>query len=192
MIKKAIIVAALGMTAAVSAHAQAILAAETNIEKGAYIASRSGIFTLVVQNDGNAVMYFNTPMGTRPAGFSTNTSNGERLRMQMDGNLALYKSNGTWAWNAGTGGRPYNMGYKLVLFETGRLAILDANNNTVKELARVYPGSQNGGPITRFPFRKTGIGGCTNEFTPPFQSAYEAVQWATANGGSVGYCNAPF
>lgn len=179
------------MGAIASVHAQAILAAETNIEKGTWISTRSGLFSLMVQNDGNAVLYVNTRAGTFPAGFSTHTSNGVRLRMQWDGNLALYKSNGTWAWNAGTGGRPGNMGYKLVLFESGRLAILDANNNEVKELARVYPGNRNGGPLMQFPFRSL-ASGCTNSLTPFFQSGYEAVQWARANGGAVGYCDSNF
>lgn len=129
-----------------------VLNAETNIEKNAYIATRSGHYTLVTQGDGNAVTYFNGLNMTRPAGFQTNTTDGDHLRMQIDGNLALYKSNGTWAWNAGTGNKPYNPGYKLVLYETGRLVILDAANAVVKVLVDIDRGTSEGGAVAYFPF----------------------------------------
>nr|WP_315214041.1 hypothetical protein [uncultured Duganella sp.] len=195
MLKNSVIAVALSMTAVVSAHAQAVLAAETNIEKNAYIATRSGHYTLVVQGDGNVVTYFNGVNMTRPAGFSTGTDNGDHLRMQMDGNLALYKSNGTWAWNAGTGGKPYNMGYKLVLYETGRLAILDANNSVVKELVRIDTGTREGGAVNYYPFRKIAAfpgGGCVDGVTPLMQNGADAAAWASAAGGTIGYCGSPY
>lgn len=194
-IKQAVAVLALGLAATGSAHAQAVLNAETNIEKGNYIATRSGHYSLILQNDGNAVMYFNGLNGTRPAGFSTGTDNGQSLRMQMDGNLALYKSNGTWAWNSKTGGRPYNMNYKLVLYENGKLAIIDAGNQNTPIHVFQYAdaGGKNGGAMARFPFRKFSPGsGCVDGLTDLKSDGVQATEWATANGGTIGYCNSPY
>ncbi|WP_348692728.1 hypothetical protein [Duganella fentianensis] len=189
-IRKTMVVLALGMTAACSVHAQAVLNAETNIEKNGNIATRSGHYSLVVQGDGNVAIYYNSPPATVPTGFQTNTNSGDHLRMQMDGNLALYKSNGTWAWNSGTGGHPYSMGYKLVLFETGRLAILDANNALVKEIAGVDAHANNGGFPVYYPFRKGSP--CVDGLTPLMQDGVQATRWATANGGTIGYCGSPY
>lgn len=194
-IKQAVAVLALGLAAAASVHAQAVLNAETNIEKGNFIATRSGLYSLIVQNDGNAVMYFNGRNATRPSGFSTGTSNGQYLRMQMDGNLALYKSNGTWAWNSQTGGQPYNMNYKLVLYENGKLAIVDAGNQNRPLHVFQYSdaGGKDGGAVARFPFRKIVAGlGCVDGLTDWKSDGVQATEWATANGGTVGYCNSPY
>ena len=193
MITRILAVLFLSTTAIVSAHAAQMLAAETQLEKGQYLSSRSGIFSLVVQNDGNVVTYFNTPMGTRPGTFQTRTNNGDHLRMQMDGNLALYKSDGTWAWTSKTGGRPYDMTYKLVLTETGRVVVLDRLNNVVYPLQEIDKPSPNGGPVVSFPmFRRSGTT-CTEGTTPQqFQSGTDAQAWATANAATIGYCNHPY
>jgi hypothetical protein len=194
MLRKSFTAFVIGVAAMASASAAQVLTAETQLEKGQFLSTRSGLFSLVVQDDGNVVQYFTTRRGTRPSQFSTNTrKSGDHLRMQMDGNLALYKSNGTWAWTSGTGGHPYDYGYKLVLYETGRLAILDAKNAIVKILADVDRPSSQGGPVDYFPFRKVENGNCTDGWTSEtFQSGLQAEDWAFAHGGSVGYCNSPY
>jgi len=191
MMKKMVVVLILGISATFSAQAQAVLNAETNIEKNGQILTRSGNYSLVVQDDGNAVVYFNGLNGRRSTGWSTGTRDGNYMRMQMDGNLALYRSNGTWAWNAGTGNHPYNMGYKLVLYETGRLAIVDANNQnlTLKVLKEVDNGGSQGGTVSRFPFRKGTFSGCIDDYTPLLPDGVQASNWAAANSGTIGYCN---
>ncbi|WGG52095.1 hypothetical protein [Rugamonas sp. DEMB1] len=194
MVKRMFATFILGMAAATSASAvTSVLMAENQLEKGQVLTSRSGLYALIVQDDGNVVEYFTTLMGNRLSQFSTNTrKSGDHLRMQMDGNLALYKSNGTWAWNSGTGGRPYDLGYKLVLFDTGRLVIMDSNNAVVKVLNESDRPSRDGGPFAKFPFRKVSFGTCTESLTGDFQSGSLAEDWAWANGGSIGYCNSPY
>jgi hypothetical protein len=195
MVKKMLAVFAIGMVSAFSVQAQAVLNAETNIERNGSISVRSGHYALTVQGDGNAVIYYNVPGETIATGFQTNTTDGDHLRMQMDGNLALYKSNGSWAWNSGTGNHPYNMGYKLVLYETGRLAILDANNVLVKELAgHDRHADYTGGIPTYYPFRKGNplTSGCVDGITPLKQDGVQANTWAIANGGTIGYCGTPY
>lgn len=167
-------------------HAAQVLTAETQLETGQTLTTRSGLFTLVVQTDGNVVSYFTPPLyPSRPSGFSTGTSNGHHLRMQIDGNLALYTASNTWAWTSNTGGKPYNMGFKLVLREDGGVYIYDANNYVVKMLLRDDTGS---GSSARFPFRKFVSGTCVDGLTAPATSGVQANSWAQLNGGAVGYC----
>lgn len=146
-----------------------------------------------MQNDGNVVIYFNAPRGTRPSGFKTDTTNGHHFRMQMDGNLALYKADGSWAWNSKTGGRPYDMGYKLILTETGRAQVFDRNNTLVFNLQANDLSPANGGAAATFPFfRLTGTT-CNPVIAPQqFQSGVAAQEWAMKNGATVGYCNHPY
>lgn len=84
------------MASIVSVHAQVALDAESNIEQNAYIATRSGHYILVMQGDGSVVTYFNSLNMTRTAGFKTGTSNGHHLRMQLDGNLVVYRVTARW------------------------------------------------------------------------------------------------
>ena len=193
MITRTLAALLLSTTTIISAHAAQVLTAETQLEKGQYLSSRSGIFSLVMQNDGNVVIYFNSPGGTRPSNFSTHTSNGHHLRMQMDGNLALYKADGTWAWNSKTGGRPYDMGYKLILTETGRAQVFDRNNSLVFNLQAVDLSPAQGGPVVTFPMFRLAGTGCIQESTPQqFQSGTAAQSWAQSNGYTIGYCNHPY
>lgn len=182
-----------GLIAAAPVYAQQIkvLEAETELTKGQYLTSRSGLFTVVVQHDGNVVKYFTPPgfparISESNGHFATNTTNGDRLRMQMDGNLALYTSSNTWAWNSGTGGRPYDMGYHLVLDEVGGLYIHDAMHNTIKTLAVIDKGT---GSSARFPYRQYDTGSCRESWSPPMTSGATALQWAMAQGTTIGYCN---
>jgi hypothetical protein len=76
-----------------------------------------------MQNDGNLVLYFVDIAGkTMPTGWSTGRG-GEYARMQQDGNLAVYNSNGTWRWQAGNGGQQISQDWALVLGDDGTLQI---------------------------------------------------------------------
>jgi hypothetical protein len=183
------------MAAAFSASADQVLMAETQLQKGQFLSTRSGLYSLVMQDDGNVVMYFNTPNGTRASQFSTNTSNGDHLRMQQDGNLALYKSNGTWAWTSGTGGGMTFSGRKLVLYETGRLALFGFDSNQPeKVMQEIDLSNQGGGPVAVFPYKIIVNGNCQERGTIQRQSANEAQMWINQNdpGGSIGYCDSPY
>lgn len=178
-----------GLISVSGVHAQAIMSAGSNysLTSGNYISTRSGNYHLIMQGDGNVVLYFVTPGGTRTAGFSH--GKGGHLDMQNDGNLALYTSTGTWAWNSGTGGHPTDPGYKLVIFETGEMQILDAQNRMIKQVADIDRGK---GAPAQFPFRRTSGAQCVDGFTPPLLNGAAAIEWALANNGTVGYCNSIF
>jgi hypothetical protein len=118
------LMALLGVTIFSSvAQADNRLTAESVLSAGQYLQSTNGRYTLVMQTDGNLVVYAVTSTSARPI-WSTGQG-GSYVRMQMDGNLAVYRSNNTWHWTSGTGGRPYNMGFYLQLNDDGSLKIVD-------------------------------------------------------------------
>lgn len=193
MVKKSFAVLVATLATAFSVQAQGVLPAESTIAKNAVLLTRSGHYALIMQHDGNAVIYYIHPAGNVPTGWQTNTSNGDHLTMHMDGNLALHKSNNAWSWTSGTGGRPYDMGYKLVLSETGSLQILDANNALVIALADHDSHAKSGGghPL-QYPFRKLGPGSCVDSLTDLVPDGKQAIAWANAHGGTIGYCGSPY
>jgi len=199
MIKKTALALLLSSISVLPAFAGQVLAAETQLAKGEYLSTRSGLFSVVVQADGNVVKYYTPPnyaakcSGDLNGCWRTGTTNGNHLRMQMDGNLALYTSSNTWAWTSGTGGKPYNMGYKLVLKETGNLVIMDASNNIVKDLSGIDQNTYGTRNLPAyFPFRKYVNGVCQEGLTPPLSAGADAQYWAQNNGGTVGFCNSPY
>jgi hypothetical protein len=81
------------------------------------ITSADGRFTLIMQSDGNVVLYQN---GVRPLWESATLGSGAtRLTMQGDGNLVAYSAGGTPVWASGTVGSPA----ELVLQSDGNLVI---------------------------------------------------------------------
>jgi hypothetical protein len=202
MIKQAVAVL-LGALSVLPAFAGQTLDAETQLEKGQYLSTRSGLYSLVVQTDGNLVKYWipngygaGTAYPVAEMGypykqsFPTNTRNGDHLRMQMDGNLALYTSGNTWAWNSKTGGKPYNMGLVLVLQEDGSVTIRDRNRQWTIVETLSSPHRQVG-TNGYFPVRRYVNGQC-------YDSLMLLNDGVTANrnagdvGGTVGYCNQPY
>ena len=67
-----------------------------------YMSSPNDMYVLILQNDGNLVLYGN---GAEMWNSGTHGSGTNRLVMQNDGNLVLYNSNGTAVWNTHTYGR---------------------------------------------------------------------------------------
>jgi hypothetical protein len=130
-----LILCAAAITYSTGALAADTLMADTNLAPGQYLVSKNGIYVLIMQpDDGNLVLYYRA-YNTVPAGFSTNQAGSNAYaRMQSDGNFVVYRSNGTWFWASHTGGRPYDMSYKLVLNDDGSLVIRDGAGNVVKTL----------------------------------------------------------
>jgi hypothetical protein len=79
-----------------------IIGPNTTLLRGSSKTSCDGRFTLIMQGDGNLVLYWN---GVR-ALWSTGTQNtgADRAVMQGDGNLVVYRG-GTPLWNSRTNGR---------------------------------------------------------------------------------------
>jgi hypothetical protein len=123
--KLAIAFAALGLMAA-TAQATTFgntLRAEQTMGSGDNLLSNNGLFSLAMQSDGNLVIYRLANGSAQPLWSTGRAGTYSYVRMQQDGNLALYHSDNTWSWTSGTGGRPINAGYRLVLEENGSLDI---------------------------------------------------------------------
>jgi hypothetical protein len=65
---------------------------------GQQVTSANGRYWLILQRDGNVVVY---ARDGRPI-FFTGSYNSTSLTLQPDGNLVAYRANGTAAWNSGT------------------------------------------------------------------------------------------
>ena len=101
------------------------------IISGQFLISHNRRYKLVMQSDGNLVIY-NTDYYIVPtAVWSSKTNNiGEspyNLSIQNDGNLVIYDKNGKAIWNTKTGGRG-NSPYKLIMQSDGNLVIYDLTN----------------------------------------------------------------
>ena len=96
----------------------------TALNAGQSVTSPNGKHRLVMQGDGNLVVY-NTATGRATWNSGTAGNPGARFAVQGDGNLVIYRANGTVAWNAGTHGNP---GTRLVLQDDGNLVLYRANN----------------------------------------------------------------
>jgi hypothetical protein len=97
------------------------LSAGQQMNGGQYLASTNGIFALVMQSDGNLVLY-----GEGHAVWQSKTSGhpGAILRAQTDGNIVLYAANGTTPlWNTET-----NNANRLVIQPDGNLVARTASN----------------------------------------------------------------
>ncbi|GLS17681.1 hypothetical protein GCM10007874_06960 [Labrys miyagiensis] len=81
--------------------------------------SNDGRFTLILQTDGNLVLY-RTQDHRALWATGTNGQDTHHAIMQGDGNFVLYHENNTAAWASGTNGKP---GSYLILQNDGNLVI---------------------------------------------------------------------
>ncbi|WAS96580.1 lectin [Nannocystis punicea] len=81
------------------------------------ITSANGRYSLIMQNDGNLVIY-----NQGSAIWATNTAgtDGETAVMQTDGNFVLYRVNGTPLWASNTAGRPVSY---VIMQDDGNLVV---------------------------------------------------------------------
>jgi hypothetical protein len=92
--------------------------------------SNNGLYVLIMQGDGNLVLYEGVMTPPRRAVWSTNTWNlpperrPNRADMQQDGNFVLYSTTGA-EWASGTHTFP---GSRLILQDDRNLVIYDPNN----------------------------------------------------------------
>jgi hypothetical protein len=174
------------ITYSTGALAADTLMADTNLTAGQYLVSRNGIYVLIMQpDDGNLVLYYRAFNYTVPAGFSTNQAGSNAYaRMQSDGNFVVYKSDGNWFWASHTGGRPYDMSYKLELTDYGSLFIRDGAGNVVKQIFAddYYCSSRQ--QAANYPVCS---GGTTNSFVSA-TCGLTALHKAAQMNASVGAC----
>lgn len=108
---------------AVAAPADRLLAGE-GLDVGQSIVSPGGAYRLIVQNDGNVVLY--GPAGARWA--SRTGTAGTVLRMQADGNLVAYAPGPRAVWDSGTAGTGAT---RLVAQDDGNLVLYRADATAV-------------------------------------------------------------
>jgi hypothetical protein len=89
------------------------------------LASNNGWLKLVMQGDGNLVLY-RTQIARALWASNTNGKPVSRVVMQNDGNLVAYSAQGVPFWATGTYGRP---GAWVVLQDDGNLVVYDSANN---------------------------------------------------------------
>lgn len=96
------------------------IGAQGSLEKGAKLVA--GNYSLILQPDGNLVLYNGTAAVWATA---TNGKGGSQLTLQSDGNLVLYDQNYNSIWATGTNGT--SPGW-LILGADGSLKLFDASN----------------------------------------------------------------
>lgn len=94
-----------------------------NLLQGQQLVSANGWYRLILQNDGNLVIY--SKGGSFVWSTQTQGSGAVRLSMQADGNLVLYRSNGTFVWNPGMS---LGAGQYAVLQNDGNFVVYTASN----------------------------------------------------------------
>jgi len=94
-----------------------------------FIESESGQFRLVMQVDGNLVLYEQQFSGKPTQIWASNTQGEDcKLIMKDDGNLVIYDSTGTATWSSMTHGIGSG-GFKLVIQNDGNVVIYDKEEN---------------------------------------------------------------
>jgi hypothetical protein len=124
-------------------QARGVFASGSVLDEGKMIGSPGSINTLVMQTDGNFVLYRN---GAGALWASGTSRPGTLAVMQGDGNLVLYiRGTTTAVWASGTGGNP---GAYLVVQDDGNLVIQSAVGKPLWDRfsgrgvqARISPGS---------------------------------------------------
>jgi hypothetical protein len=81
-------------------------------------------FKAIMQTDGNFVFY----RGTQVIWASGSAGAGAKLFFQHDGNLVIYRANGTSSWSSATAGKG---GTKLSVHGTGQIKMTNASGNVV-------------------------------------------------------------
>ncbi len=94
------------------------------------IDSPGGVYTLIMQGDGNLVEY--SPSGQAVWNSATYGNPGAYAIMQGDGNLVVYSSNGHALWNSQTYGNP---GAFLTIADNGLLTIYNVYGQPIWQAA---------------------------------------------------------
>ena len=93
------------------------------LDKGQQLTSNNGNYRLIMQNDGNLVIYNTKNLIWEHPIWATNTvDRGNRFIMQRDGNAVLYDSSNRPLWASGTHG---TSAVYIVMQDDGNLVIYD-------------------------------------------------------------------
>lgn len=110
-----------------------------SLETGEKINSDDGRFYLIMQSDGNLVLY-QRQNGTHHPLWATGTDGHQvdQVSMQTDGNLVVYNPGGQALWNSRTPGNPDSI---LILQDDGNLVIYAPGNRAIWATNTVVPPS---------------------------------------------------
>ena len=101
-------------------------ATPNGIQTNASITSPDGNYRLVMQSDGNLVLY-NTSSSPVWASGTSGTA-GRTAAFQSDGNLVIYAADGSSTWNSGTNGHPCSA---LYVQNDGKVVIYDLDGHVL-------------------------------------------------------------
>lgn len=107
---------------ATGAPACGALAPGASLERGQKLTSCDGRFELIMQDDGNLVLY---QAGTALWSSATYGTDGRRAVMQLDGNLVVQDSTGRGRWSSGTYGHP---GAFAIVQDDGNFVVYQADD----------------------------------------------------------------
>jgi hypothetical protein len=111
--------------ASICGAARNVLSGGAVLSPGGQLVSPNGSHRLIVQGDGNVVLY---GPGAVVRWTSRTAGAGNRMVMQGDGNLVVYTSAGRAAWSSGTSG---NAGARAVLQDDGNLVVYRPDGRAV-------------------------------------------------------------
>lgn len=191
ILKKLAIVTAMGCAQLAQAT---VLMAGTNLSNGQALDSNNGLYHLVMQTDGNLVIYRGFPgmYGDWVSKWDSSTrTRGYFARMQEDGNFVVYNAGGGYGgWEAQYGNHAWNPGYRLTLGDDGTLAIRDSNFSLLKKITEDTCNGATGPVFFAYPAHTYSNGVCVDQFTTLANSGCAARQYAAAMGGVLGRCSA--
>lgn len=119
-----------------------IKADNTPLSSGVFLTSPNGLYTAKLQADGNLVIIKSGIIILFAILAVDQTMAGGKLTFQTDGNLVLYRTNGSPYWNSATSG-PNNPGnnYVLTLRDNGNLCIYDISGTDIKLIWKISSAS---------------------------------------------------
>ena len=110
--------------------AKNLLNSGETLSKGEFLASANGSFKLIMQKDGNLVLYdmFKKAIWSS----KTNKKGGVKLLVRDDGILTVYKKDKSHAWSSGKkkDAKPKGM-FKLTMQENGNLVLHDSEGKLI-------------------------------------------------------------
>jgi outer membrane protein assembly factor BamB len=107
---------------------------------GESISSNNGCFQLIMQGDGNLVLYGNT---MRPMWNSVTVGSADRAFMQDDGNFVVYTPNMQPVWAAHPQNRQGLTNFRLIVQDDGNLVIYANNGSEVRPIWSTGTGGRN-------------------------------------------------
>jgi hypothetical protein len=108
--------------------------------------ARNGRYELVLQNDGNMVLYGESRQWVWQSG--TYGQPAYRATMQSDGNFVIYNKEGRWLWqthtyNSTTADGAPTRGAQLIISPKGHIEIFDVYGNSLSLINPWYTGRYN-------------------------------------------------